>query len=73
MTGGNLSEIETGGTGYTQATLEALAAALECEPADLLTRDPNDPDPIWGLWHRATPNQRKQLVGMISGFLGAKT
>jgi transcriptional regulator with XRE-family HTH domain len=29
MTGGNLSKIENGNTGYTQATLEALADALQ--------------------------------------------
>lgn len=71
MTGGNLSEIENGNTGYTQATLEALADALQCEPVDLLIRDPSDPEGIWSLWEKAQPAQRKQLIGMISGFLNA--
>lgn len=72
MTGGNLSEIENGNTGYTQATLEALADALRCEPVDLLIRDPSDPEGIWTLWEKAQPAQRKQLLGIISGFLNAE-
>lgn len=71
MTGGNLSEIENGNTGYRQETLEALADALQCEPVDLLIRDPNDPEGIWSLWERAKPAERKQLIGIISGFLNA--
>ena len=71
MTAGNLSEIENGNTGYTQATLEALAEALQCEPVDLLIRDPGDPEGVWSLWDRAQPAQRRQLLGMISGFLNA--
>ena len=69
MTGGNLSQIENGNTGYTQATLEALAEALQCEPVDLLIRDPSDPEGIWSLWERAKPAERRQLLGMIEGFL----
>lgn len=72
MTGGNLSEIENGNTGYRQETLEALADALQCEPVDLLVRNPTDPEGIWSLWDKAKPAQRKQLLGMISGFLGAE-
>lgn len=71
MSPGNLSNIETGKTGYTQATLEALADALQVEVVDLLIRDPSDPEGIWSLWEKARPAQRKQLLGMISGFLNA--
>lgn len=71
MTGGNLSEIENGNTGYTQATLEALADALGCTAADLLVRDPSDPEGIWSLWEKAKPAERKQLLGIISGFLNS--
>lgn len=71
MTGGNLSEIENGHTGYTQATLEALADALQCEAVDLLIRDPSDPEGLWSLWERAKPAERKQLLGIISGFLNS--
>ena len=71
MSKGNLSNIETGKTGYNQATLEALAGALQCDPVDLLIRNPTDPEGIWSLWERAQPAQRKQLLGMIDGFLKA--
>lgn len=69
MTAGNLSEIENGNTGYTQSTLEALADALGCTAADLLVRDPSDPEGIWSLWEKAKPAERKQLIGMIRGYL----
>lgn len=69
MTGGNLSEIENGNTGYTQATLEALAEALQCSAADLLIRDPSDPEGLWSLWETAKPAQRKQIIGIIKGLL----
>lgn len=69
MSKGNLSNIETGKTGYNQATLEALADALQCEPVDLLIRNPADPEGIWSLWDTAKPAQRKQIIGIIKGLL----
>jgi transcriptional regulator with XRE-family HTH domain len=69
MTKGNLSNIETGKTGYNQGTLEALAQALQCDPVDLLIRNPADPEGIWSLWERAQPAQRKQLAGIIAAYL----
>lgn len=71
MTGGNLSEIETGNTGYTQVTLEGLATALGCLPVDLLTRGPDDPEGIWTLWDRADNFQRVQILAMVEAFLDA--
>ena len=41
MTAGNLSAMERGTQGYTQAGLEALARAYECEPGQLLAIDPD--------------------------------
>jgi transcriptional regulator with XRE-family HTH domain len=40
-----LGRIERGKVPYNQAFLEAAADAYQCEPADLLMRDPNSP--IW--------------------------
>jgi transcriptional regulator with XRE-family HTH domain len=40
VTGGNVSQLEHGLIGYTQASLEAAAKALGVHPADLLTRKP---------------------------------
>lgn len=69
MSVGNLSNIERGETGYNQATLEAIAEALQCDPADLLTRNPMDQEAIWSLWERAKPAERKQILGIIEGLL----
>lgn len=40
MTHGALSQLERGLVNYTQPMLESLAFALQCEPADLIMRDP---------------------------------
>jgi transcriptional regulator with XRE-family HTH domain len=42
-----ISELESGRARYNQDLLERLADALNCEPADLLMRDPTAPD-FWG-------------------------
>ena len=42
---GAISKIENGHSTYNQSSLEAWALALQCEPADLITRDPNSDDP----------------------------
>jgi len=62
MTAGHISMLERGQRGYTQETLEAVAAALQTDVASLLIRDPTDPDAIWPIWDRAKPAQRRQLV-----------
>lgn len=69
MSGANVSQIENGNTGYTQATLEAFAAALQCEVVDLLIRDPTDPDGIWSLWDRAKDAERQQIVEIAKTVL----
>jgi transcriptional regulator with XRE-family HTH domain len=62
MTPGLVSLVERGLRGYTQDTVEALASAMRTNPAALLTRDPTDPKAIWGLWDKAKPAQRKQIM-----------
>ena len=71
MSPASISQIETRKQDYTQETLERLAAALMCEPADLLIRDPSDPEGIWSLWDRAKPGQRKQILAVVEGLLKA--
>jgi len=44
-----ISELETGRERYNQDVLEMLADALECEPGDLLMRDPAH-DPSCGIF-----------------------
>lgn len=57
-----LSKIESGARRYDQPFLEAAAEVLRCEPADLIIRDPSDPDGIWSVWETLTSPQRNQVV-----------
>lgn len=68
-----ISQIENGKQPYSQQTLEALAAALSCEPADLLVRNPLDPEGMWSLWDRAKPGERKQILAIVDAMLKTGT
>lgn len=57
-----LSKIESGKRRYDQPFLEAAAEILRCEPADLIVRDPTDPDGIWSVWDQLRPVERQQVV-----------
>lgn len=59
---GHVSDLERGNRPYNQALLEAFAEALSCEPADLLVRDPSQPDSIWTIWDQLRPVERQQVV-----------
>jgi transcriptional regulator with XRE-family HTH domain len=48
MTPGNLSQMERGTQGYSQAGLEALADVYECDPGQLLSTDPSEEKPKRG-------------------------
>ena len=65
---GQLSRIERGETPYSQDILEALSQALRCEPADLIMRDPTQPDPIWSLIDTLKPVERQQAVEVIKAL-----
>jgi len=74
MSAGNLSVLENGKINYTQETLERLADALDCEPGDLLTVDPNAGDgEIYSLARNATPAERKELAAIAKVILKAGT
>jgi len=60
-----ISQLETGKQGYSQATLEALADALTCSPADLIMRDPTSKGPIWSIWEQLKPEQQKTAIEML--------
>lgn len=59
-----LSRIERALIPYSQSLLEAAAVALRCEPADLLVRNPNDPEGIWTVWEKALPGERAMIVDL---------
>lgn len=57
-----VSKIESGARRYDQPFLEAAAEVLRCEPADLIMRDPKDPEGIWSIWDQLKPVERSQVV-----------
>lgn len=56
------SKIESGKRRYDQPFLEAAATVLQCSPADLIMRDPSDPDGIWSVWDTLKPVEKAQVV-----------
>lgn len=70
MTAGNLSAMERGAQGYTQAGLEALAEAYRCETGMLLNVDPTGDDAIWTIWERAKPIDRQKIVDIANTIIG---
>jgi transcriptional regulator with XRE-family HTH domain len=69
MTHGQLSKIERGLQPYNQALLEALAELYMCEPADLIMRDPEDPEGIWSIWDQALPGDRQKIVQIAKALI----
>jgi transcriptional regulator with XRE-family HTH domain len=65
---GQLSRIERGETPYSQDILEAVAQVLRCEPADLIMRDPTQPDAIWSLIDTLKPGERRQAVEILKAL-----
>jgi transcriptional regulator with XRE-family HTH domain len=64
----SISQLETYKQGYSQATLEALADALNCEPADLLIRDPLSREGIWSIWESLEQPAREQVTEIAKTF-----
>lgn len=66
ITHASIQRIEMGEQPYTQPTLEALAAALNCEPKDLLNVNPTKEgkvvDILTELRHMNEEQQRRALV-----------
>lgn len=63
-----LVKIENGKRRYDQPFLEAAALALRCEPADLIMRDPTQPNAIWSIWDKIPPQQREQAARILEVF-----
>jgi transcriptional regulator with XRE-family HTH domain len=70
MTGPNLGRVEKGEVPYSQDLLEQLADMYGCEIADLLVRDPSDPEGMWSIWERAQPAQRNQIAAVAKALIG---
>jgi transcriptional regulator with XRE-family HTH domain len=67
----HVSRVENGRRPYSQEFLEAASLALGCSPADLLIRDPSDPEGLWAIYDKLGPQQRRQLMEIARTFLGA--
>jgi transcriptional regulator with XRE-family HTH domain len=63
-----VSKIERSGQPYNQHFLEACAEALECEPADLLSRMPDDVGLIWQIWEGIPKERRRQAAEILRTF-----
>lgn len=75
LTAGAISQLERGLTGYTQPTIEALADALNCEPGDLLDRNPLVEGQVVDLVSRlrhAPPALRQQVLDVVEAMVKAK-
>jgi transcriptional regulator with XRE-family HTH domain len=57
-----VSKVEAGKRRYDQPFLEAAAEVLRCDVADLLVRDPSDPEGLWSIYEGLSPVQRRQVA-----------
>ena len=68
QTAASLSRIEAGKQIYTQRTLEALAGIYECEPADLLGRNPEKAGDVIDMLARLSETQVRQIKAIIEAL-----
>lgn len=76
VTASTISQLENNKQGWTDSTLEGLAMALSCKPADLLIRNPLDMDAPWSLWDQvksAPLDRRSQIIAVIETMLKTGT
>jgi transcriptional regulator with XRE-family HTH domain len=72
MSVSSISQLERGQQGYTEESLAKLAEALGCEPADLLSRDPNKPaDYLWRIVNGMGPTDQAQAIRLIKALTDA--
>jgi transcriptional regulator with XRE-family HTH domain len=55
---------------YDDGLLESIALALNVTPADLIMRDPSDPQGLWSIYDQLSATQREQLVKMGNVLIG---
>lgn len=67
---GYVSNLERGAKRHNEDVLDALSAALKCEPADLLSRNPFvEPEPIARLWDRIAERDRERARRALEIFV----
>lgn len=65
---GMVSQLENNKTDYTGQLLNVLAYALQCEPGDLVMRDPTDPEAPWSIWDTLKPGEKRQAVEILQAL-----
>lgn len=68
-----VSKIEKFRKRYDQPFLEAAASALNCEPADLIIRNPADEAAIWSIWDQISAPDRDQALRVLQAFVKSRT
>lgn len=71
LTKASLSRIENGKQPYSQRILERLAEALNCDPADLLMRDPSQKDAPWDVYEAVRglpPEKQADIAKMVKAI-----
>lgn len=69
----NLSRVERAEIPYSQALLEAAAEAYNCQPVDILIRNPLLHDAPWSVYdtlRKADPTTQAAVERAVEGFLG---
>lgn len=72
--GGTVSGLESGGTRYTEAHIEALSKAFRCTPYAVLVGPPSPTDPeseIIAILPRLNAEQKRMVAGMVKSLLPA--
>lgn len=61
----SLSRIERALQPYAQPLLEVLAEALQCTPADLIMRNPQDTEAPWSIWEKLKPAEKEHAIELL--------
>jgi transcriptional regulator with XRE-family HTH domain len=72
MTDGNLSKLERGQIGYTQAALESIARELRCKVAELVSDEPplsRLEETLLSIARALSPDEQDRLVRIAAVFL----
>lgn len=73
MTDGNLSKLERGQIGYTQATIESVARELGCKVTDLLSEQPPltaREETLLSIMRSLDPEDQDRFIRMAGAFSG---
>lgn len=73
MAASSISQLETGKQGFTDKTLADFAVALNCDPGDLLSRDPNVEGAVVDLLRLIRRKDPQTVMAFLTALPDAKT